>query len=163
MEPVCGQWSWRAVDGFGIWVAKSTADGMDMSVGEGSGLSTWVDNGAIHGDRMTGGQVGRAGGGRVKNKLHFGHTKCEGPGRHPGDALKKAVVQGHLGGAQLDKMSDFSSGRHDLAVHGFEPHAGLCTDSSEPEACFGFCVSLPLCPSLTCVLALSLCLSKINT
>ena len=43
-------------------------------------------------------------------------------------------------------MSDFGSG-HDLTVRGFEPHVGLCADSSEPGACFGFC---------------ALCLSKIN-
>ena len=29
-------------------------------------------------------------------------------------------------------------------------------DSSEPGACFRFCVSLSLCPSLTCALSLSL-------
>ena len=33
---------------------------------------------------------------------------------------------------------------HDLRVHGFEPHVGLCADSSEPGTCFGFCVSLSL-------------------
>ena len=35
---------------------------------------------------------------------------------------------------------------HDLAVCGFKPRIGLCADSSEPGACFGFCVSLSLCP-----------------
>ena len=30
---------------------------------------------------------------------------------------------------------------------GFEPRIGLCADSWEPGACFGFCVSLSLCPS----------------
>ena len=55
------------------------------------------------------------------------------------------------------------------AVRGFEPHIQLCADSS---ACFGFCVSLSVCPSPTCVrmcalslsvsLSLSLSLSKIN-
>ena len=33
---------------------------------------------------------------------------------------------------------------HDLTAHEFEPHIGLCADSSEPGACFGFCVSLSL-------------------
>ena len=56
-------------------------------------------------------------------------------------------------------MSDFGSG-HDLTVSEFKPCVRLCTDSSEPGACFGFCVlSLPL-PLL--VLCLSLSLSKIN-
>ena len=31
-------------------------------------------------------------------------------------------------------------------VHEFEPRVGLCADSSEPGACFRFCVSLSLCP-----------------
>ena len=38
---------------------------------------------------------------------------------------------------------DFGSG-HDLTVCEFEPHVGLCADSSEPGACFEFCVSLSL-------------------
>ena len=33
-------------------------------------------------------------------------------------------------------------------VHEFEPRFRLCADSSEPGVCFGFCVSLSLCPSL---------------
>ena len=47
---------------------------------------------------------------------------------------------------------------HDLTVREFEPHVGLCVDSPEPGACFGFCVSPSLCPSLTH--AMSLCLSQ---
>ena len=39
---------------------------------------------------------------------------------------------------------------------GLEPHVGLCADSSEPGACFGFCFSRSLCLSLTHVLSLSL-------
>ena len=52
----------------------------------------------------------------------------------------------------------FSSG-HDLPVRGFEPRVGVCADSSEPGACFRFCVSfsLSLPPLVFC-----LCLSKIN-
>ena len=63
--------------------------------------------------------------------------------------------KGRLGG------SDFGSG-HDLTVHGLEPHMGLCADSSEPGACFRFCVSLSLCPSFCLSFSLPLSLSKIN-
>ena len=42
----------------------------------------------------------------------------------------------------------------------FEPRVGLCVDSSEPGACFGFCVSLSLCPFPA--YAVSLSVSKIN-
>ena len=41
-------------------------------------------------------------------------------------------------------------------VREFEPRIKLCADSSEPGACFGFCVSLSLCPSPTHVLSLFL-------
>ena len=47
-----------------------------------------------------------------------------------------------------------------LMVCGFEPHVRLYADSSEPGVSFGFCVSLPLCPSPAH--AVSLLLSKIN-
>ena len=63
---------------------------------------------------------------------------------------------GHLGGS-VGLVSDFSSG-HDLTVRGLEPHVRLCADSSEPGACFRFCVSLSLCPKP----ARALSLSKIN-
>ena len=65
---------------------------------------------------------------------------------------------GHLGGP-VGYTCDFGSG-HDLTVGGFEPR--LCADSSEPGACFGFCVSLflPLPHLLTRSLSLSLSLSK---
>ena len=49
---------------------------------------------------------------------------------------------------------------HGLAVREFEPRLGLCADSSEPEACFGSCVSLSLCPSPTHALYLSLSLPQ---
>ena len=49
---------------------------------------------------------------------------------------------------------NFGSG-HNLTIREFEPRVGLCADSSEPGTCFGFCVSLSLCPSPTH--ALSLC------
>ena len=45
-------------------------------------------------------------------------------------------------------------------VRGVEPCVGLCADSSGPGACFGFCVSLSLCPSPSHTLSLSL--SKVN-
>ena len=61
--------------------------------------------------------------------------------------------------AQSAKHLDLSSG-HDLTVCEFEPRVGLCADSSEPGARFGFCVSVSLCPSPAH--ALSLSVSKIN-
>ena len=54
--------------------------------------------------------------------------------------------------------TDFSSG-HDLAVREFQPHVRLCADSSEPGACFRFCVSLSLFPSPTHALSLCVCIS----
>ena len=54
----------------------------------------------------------------------------------------KVVAQGCLGGS-VSQASDFGPG-HDLTVCEFEPHIGLCADSSRPGACFRFCVSLSL-------------------
>ena len=48
---------------------------------------------------------------------------------------------------------------HDLTVRELEPRIGLRAGSSEPGACFGFCVSLALCPSPH---SQSVSLSKIN-
>ena len=64
--------------------------------------------------------------------------------------------------AQLVKhlTLDFGSG-HDLTVHEFRPCVGLCANSSEPGAYFGFCVFLSLCPSP--IHALSLSLKKTTT
>ena len=45
-------------------------------------------------------------------------------------------------------------------VREFEPRLRLCADSSELGACFGFCISLFLCPSPAHCLSASL--SKIN-
>ena len=53
--------------------------------------------------------------------------------------MLRNAVWGHLGGS-VSYVLDFSSG-HDLTVCGFEPCVGLCADSSEPGACFRFCVS----------------------
>ena len=48
-------------------------------------------------------------------------------------------------------------------VRGFKSRVGLCADSSEPGACFRFCVSPSLCPSPAHALSLCLSLSqKIN-
>ena len=58
-------------------------------------------------------------------------------------------------------VSNFGSG-HDLVVREFECHIRLCADSSEPEACFGFCVSLSLSLCLSHTYALSLSVSKIK-
>ena len=58
-------------------------------------------------------------------------------------------------GGSVGEVFDFGSG-HDLPIHGFEPHVGLCVDSWEPGACFGFCVSLSLCPHPALTLSLSL-------
>ena len=44
---------------------------------------------------------------------------------------------------------------HDLMVHEFKPHVGLCADDSEPEACYRL-LFLPLCLPLPCLLSLSL-------
>uniref|UniRef100_A0ABI7WM50 protein-tyrosine-phosphatase n=1 Tax=Felis catus TaxID=9685 RepID=A0ABI7WM50_FELCA len=41
-------------------------------------------------------------------------------------------------------LNRLSGSGHDLPVRGFEPRVGLCADSSEPGACFGFCLSLSL-------------------
>ena len=65
-------------------------------------------------------------------------SRLSGPG-------KRGKRLGRLGGS-VGEASDFGSG-HDLAVCELEPLVGLCADSSEPGACFGFCVSLSLCPS----------------
>ena len=67
-----------------------------------------------------------------------------------GESRKKKETQrskadGHLGGS-VSEASDFGSG-HDLVVREFEPRIGICADSSESGACFGFCVSLCLWPS----------------
>ena len=72
--------------------------------------------------------------------------------------LKPNATSGRLGGS-VSEASDFRPG-HDLTVRESEPHVGLCADSSEPGAHFGFCVSLSLCPSPTHALSLSLSVSQ---
>ena len=46
-------------------------------------------------------------------------------------------------GSSVGWASNFGSGR-DRAVCGFKPRVGLCADSLEPGACFGFCSPLPM-------------------
>ena len=71
---------------------------------------------------------------------------------HP-PAQEMRFLPGGLGGS-VGGATDFGSG-HDLTVRAIEPRIGLCADGSEPGACFGFCVSLSLCPSPTHALSLS--------
>ena len=54
----------------------------------------------------------------------------------------KIKIEGRLDGS-VGEAADFGSG-HDLVVREFEPCVGLCADSSEPGACFGFSLSLSL-------------------
>ena len=63
-------------------------------------------------------------------------------------------VLGLLGGS-VGWASDFDSGR-DLTVCGFEPRVGLCPDSSEPGACFRFCLPLSLPLPHSCSVSVSL-------
>ena len=49
---------------------------------------------------------------------------------------------GRLGGS-VGEATNFGSG-HDLPVCGFQLRIGLCADSSEPGACFRFCLPLSL-------------------
>ena len=59
----------------------------------------------------------------------------------------------------LSRLSVQLHSGHDLTVPEFEPRIRLCADSSEPGACFGFCVSLSLWPSpRSC--SVSLCLKN---
>ena len=57
-------------------------------------------------------------------------------------------------------LSPASGSGHDLAVRGFEPHVGLCADSSEPGPCFGFSVSLSLSARPLLMLSLTVSLES---
>ena len=84
------------------------------------------------------------------DQLHIRKTAVHGK-----NAIRLRGAWGAVGWA-----SDFGSG-HDLAVHRFEPRVGLCAaDSSGPGTCFGFCVSLSLCPSPTHAPSLSVSLKN---
>ena len=65
---------------------------------------------------------------------------------------QKLIFLGHLGGS-VGWASGFGSG-HDLMVCEFEPHVGLCADSSELEP-----ASDSVSPSLSAPPLLMLCLS----
>ena len=66
--------------------------------------------------------------------------------------LLKNYVEGLLGGS-VGSASNSDSG-HDLTGREFEPQVGLCADSSEAGASFGFC--LPLSLPLPCSRSVSL-------
>ena len=68
-------------------------------------------------------------------------------------SLKKTKNVGTPG--SLSWLSVPLSSGHDLSLCEFETHIRLCADSSEPGACFGFWVSLSLCPSPAHALSLS--------
>ena len=68
----------------------------------------------------------------------------------------KSWMLGHLDGS-VGWATNFGSG-HDLAVCEFAPRIGFCADSSEPGACFRFCVSLSL--TLPCSCSVSPCLKN---
>ena len=69
-------------------------------------------------------------------------------------SFKGWLLAGRLGGS-IGWASDFGSGR-DHTVCEFEPRVRFCADSSEPGACFEFCVSLSLPLPCSCSLSLSL-------
>ena len=79
------------------------------------------------------------------------------------DSGRKSQTVGSKGAGEgvpgwLSHLSlHFGSG-HDLTVCEFGPQVGLCADSSEPGARFGFCVSL----SLSVPPLLTLCLSLLQ-
>ena len=77
-----------------------------------------------------------------------------------GGVERRKYIKERLGGS-VGKASDFSSG-HGLTVHEFEPHVGLCADSSEPGACFGFHRSLSLSLPLPCSRSLSQKMNKLK-
>ena len=74
-----------------------------------------------------------------------------------GSKAKKCAFPSGRRSDSVGEASDFGSG-HDLTVPEFEPRVGLCADSSEPGACFRFCVSLSL--TLPCSCSVSPCLKN---
>ena len=69
----------------------------------------------------------------IKTNNIVNSFRCKGEGTRVAELVKCPTL-------------DFGSGR-DLMAHEFEPHVGLYAESTELGACFGFCVSLSLCPS----------------
>ena len=82
------------------------------------------------------------------------HHSVHSPGLATQAGIARLPARKCSWGAWVAQSVSISSG-HDLTVRGFEPHVGLCADSSERGACFRFCVSLSLCPIP--MLCLSLC------
>ena len=61
----------------------------------------------------------------------------------------------------LSRLSIDCGSGHDLTVHWFEPHVGLCADSSKPGVCYRYYVSLSLsAPPVSLSLFLFLSLSQ---
>ena len=87
-------------------------------------------------------------------------TTCSNLGyfHGPVNVFKRLCLKPFLIGApgRLRRLSiDFGSD-HDLMAGEFEPRIGLCADSSEPGACFGFCLPPSALPLLTLSLSVSL-------
>ena len=80
---------------------------------------------------------------------------------HPSRLLKNITPWDAWVAQSVRRLTSAHSG-HDLAVCEFEPRVGLCVDSSETGASFGFCVSLSLWPSPACALSLSVSQKWIN-
>ena len=95
-------------------------------------------------------------GGQVQ-VLRKDHLPCEALSDHTLlFSVKIPCFRGTWAAQSIKRLTlGFGSG-HDLAVCEFEPHVGLCADSSEPGACFGFRASLSLCPSPAHALSLSI-------
>ena len=75
------------------------------------------------------------------------------------DWLQLNLHQIHRAPGWLSWLSIHLGSSHDLKVHEFQPCVGLCATSSEPGACFRFCVSFSLSPSPTHARARSLSFS----
>ena len=143
----------------------------EKKTGRGVGLlRTWARGRGPRGYKISM-LLGRSGAGTGGNDRDSGSSCYEGCPRVSGDfpggkssfpnirnMFLKCRYWGRLGGS-VGYASNFGSG-HDLAVCGFEPHIGLCADSLEPGACFGFWVSLSLALPLSHSVCVSL--SKIN-
>ena len=79
--------------------------------------------------------------------------------------LLKRKIKGCVGGSVKRPTSVqvmISRSMSSSPVCEFEPHMRLCADSLEPGGCFGFCVSLSLCPSPAYAHSGSRSLSKIS-
>ena len=71
-------------------------------------------------------------------------------------SLSVSKINKHWGAWVAQSVKHLTSAQVTISwFHGFKPIVGLCTDSSEPGACIGFCVSPCLCPSPAHALSLS--------